>query len=122
MNEKRSVQRSYDTEAVGFGPCEELIDCRQVGPAGVIVADSAEEEFFGSEDGRLPSPVDDIGQSRFAGTRGNQARTVDRDQIAAPCFRSGRPPPRSKKRRVPNGSIIARSPRSAKRPSRRISL
>jgi hypothetical protein len=44
----------------------------EIRAAGVFVADGAEEELLGGEDGRLPCPLDDRGQIRGGCSAGGE--------------------------------------------------
>ena len=61
--------------ALPFGPGEELPDGTEVGAAGISVANSAEEELIGGEDGRLPGARNmekrGVGAGRRAAVRGS---------------------------------------------------
>lgn len=50
-----------ELQPAGLGPFQKLIHRVTVRPAGVIVADGAEEKLLGGEYGGGPGPADDVG-------------------------------------------------------------
>jgi hypothetical protein len=53
-------------QTTGIAPGQELPDGAQVGGAGVLIADAAEEEFLGGEHGGDARTLGDIGQRERA--------------------------------------------------------